>query len=132
MVLESLARLPPDGLLCVQFGENRLRTEANQTARYLATAREAFRRLGIHDFDRARARQHDAAGSGDGDHPAPALPWTPAEVSRFEERVAAVPGSVVRHARDMRTSTVRSSGSSPFRPSAGKAGTPSTVRCNGP
>ncbi|TMA43954.1 MAG: hypothetical protein E6J81_15115 [Deltaproteobacteria bacterium] len=46
MVLESVARLPPDGLLCL------------------------LRRS----------------------------PWTPAEVSRFEERVAAVPGSVVRHA----------------------------------
>ena len=98
MVLESVARLPPDGLLCVQFGEIDFERKPNRTARYLATAREAFRRLGITDFDR-----HVLVSTTRGFWVTATIllrrsPWTPAEVSRFEERVAAVPGSVVRHA----------------------------------
>ena len=98
MVLESMARLPPDGLLCVQFGEVDFERKPNRTARYLATAREAFRRLGITDFDR-----HVLVSTTRGFWTTATIllrrsPWTPEEVARFAERVAAVPGSVVRHA----------------------------------
>jgi len=98
MVLESVARLPPDGLLCVQFGEVDFERKPNRTARYLATAREAFRRLGITDFDR-----HVLVSTTRGFWTTATIllrrsPWTPDEVARFAKRVAAVPGSVVRHA----------------------------------
>ncbi|HYV57648.1 MAG TPA: hypothetical protein VE911_08885 [Candidatus Nitrosopolaris sp.] len=98
MVLESMARLAPDGLLCVQFGEVDFERKPNRTARYLTTAREAFRRLGITDFDR-----HVLVGTTRGFWTTATIllrrsPWTPDEVARFAERVAAVPGSVVRYA----------------------------------
>jgi spermidine synthase len=52
MITESLAHLSDRGIVCAQFGEENLDRKPNRTARYLATAREAFRRVGIHDFDR--------------------------------------------------------------------------------
>ena len=82
----------------MQFGEIDFERKPNRTARYLTTAREAFRRLGITDFDR-----HVLVSTTRGFWTTATIllrrsSWTPAEVSRFEERVAAVPGSVVRHA----------------------------------
>jgi MFS family permease len=52
MVIESLGRLSDRGILCAQFGEIHYGDRPKRTARYLATAREAFRRLGIGDFER--------------------------------------------------------------------------------
>ena len=52
MVIESLGKLSQRGILCAQFGEIDYGDKPKRTARYLATAREAFRRLGIGDFER--------------------------------------------------------------------------------
>src|SRR5206468_12236372 len=52
MIVDSLAHLAPDGLVCTQFGEVDVERKPNRTACYLRTAREAFRRLGIEDFPR--------------------------------------------------------------------------------
>ncbi len=52
MIELALRHLTPDGIVCAQFGEVRFEVEANRTGRYLASAREAFRRLGIDDFAR--------------------------------------------------------------------------------
>ena len=98
MVLESIARLSSGGVLCVQFGEVDFERKPNRTARYLTTAREAFGRLGITDFDR-----HVLVSTTRGFWTTATIllrrsPWTPDEAARFAERVAAVPGSVVRHA----------------------------------
>jgi spermidine synthase len=52
MIIEALAHLRGEGMICVQFGEIAFDRKPNRTARYLATAREAFRRLGVDDFGR--------------------------------------------------------------------------------
>jgi len=52
MVEESLKHLAPDGIICMQFGEFSYDAKPNRTTRYVATAREALRRLGIEDPDR--------------------------------------------------------------------------------
>lgn len=52
MLLEALEHLRPDGIIVTQFGGERdPRTTPALSARYLATAREAFRRRGVDDFD---------------------------------------------------------------------------------
>ena len=50
MIRESLEHLAPGGVVCAQFGDPQLATEPKRTARYLTTAREAFRELGIEAF----------------------------------------------------------------------------------
>ena len=50
MIEESLGRLSDDGVICMQFGEFDYENKPNRTARYVGTAREAFRRLGVDDF----------------------------------------------------------------------------------
>jgi hypothetical protein len=52
MILDSLAHLADDGIVCAQFGEVDFEKKPNRTSRYLATARDALGRLGIHDFGR--------------------------------------------------------------------------------
>jgi spermidine synthase len=52
MIADSLDRLSPGGILCVQFGEVDFAAKPNRTLRYLATARAALRELGIPDFAR--------------------------------------------------------------------------------
>jgi hypothetical protein len=52
MILDSLAHLENDGLICAQFGEVDFDQKPNRTARYLATARDAFRVLGMKEFGR--------------------------------------------------------------------------------
>jgi spermidine synthase len=47
MIIDSLERLSPDGILCVQFGEVDYALKPNRTMRYLTTARAALRELGI-------------------------------------------------------------------------------------
>ncbi len=52
MLETALARLAPGGVVCISFGEVAYGRKPNRTARYLATAREAFRRRGVSDFSR--------------------------------------------------------------------------------
>ena len=50
MIGLSLSHLTDEGVICAQFGE--FAGTPNRTVRYLSTARDAFQRLGIPDFDR--------------------------------------------------------------------------------
>lgn len=52
MIVEALEHLDPNGILCAQFGEIDFTTKPNRVVRYVGTAREAFRELGIPDFPR--------------------------------------------------------------------------------
>jgi spermidine synthase len=52
MIVDALAHLEPGGVVCAQFGEIRYEAKPNRTTRYLTTAREAFRRLGVEDVAR--------------------------------------------------------------------------------
>jgi spermidine synthase len=53
MLIEAFEHLSTDGIIVTQFGGERdPQSRPAMSARYLATAREAFRRLGIEDFAR--------------------------------------------------------------------------------
>jgi spermidine synthase len=99
MVLESLRRLTPDGMLCVQFGEVDLERKPLRTARFLATVREAFRRLGIDDV-----RPHVLVATTRAfEFPISTIlvsahRLTPDEVGRFIGGAEQIPGSRVLHA----------------------------------
>jgi hypothetical protein len=52
MIESAFAHLSPGGVVCAQFGEIRYEQKPNRTTRYLTTAREALRRMGLRDFAR--------------------------------------------------------------------------------
>jgi spermidine synthase len=99
MIEDSLAHLTPGGIICVQFGETDFEHKPNRTTRYLTTAREAFRRLGIDDFPR-----HVLVGT----NPSfaftiatillKATPFTEAEARGFVRASARVTGATTRFA----------------------------------
>jgi spermidine synthase len=96
--LEALRHLAPGGVLCAQFGEVDYATVPNRTARYLATAREAFRRLGIRDF----ARHALVATTPEFPFLLSTVllrpePFAGAELDAFLAAARAVPGTVPRH-----------------------------------
>ncbi len=98
MVELALSRLDDDGILCAQFGELDYTHKPLRTARYVATAREAFRRAGIADFD-----QHILVGTTAQGGPVYSTvllkktPFTPEERARFAEGTALVEGAVVQY-----------------------------------
>jgi hypothetical protein len=94
----SLARLSERGIVCAQFGEWSYEEKPLRSARYLSTAREAFRRLGAPDFG-----AHALVVTTPGFLQLTTVllkrtPFTPDETLRFLEQTRRVPGSVVRHA----------------------------------
>jgi spermidine synthase len=102
MVEAALAHVGAGGVVCAQFGEIRYEQKPNRTTRYLTTAREAFRRLGIDDFSR-----HVIVATSPGFAFTTATillrrePFTAADVDRLQARAAATstrvrfPGSQV-------------------------------------
>ncbi len=100
MVEAALDRLAPGGIVCVQFGEVAFDRKPNRTTRYLATAREAFRRRGTLDFSR-----HVLLSAVPGLFTTATIllkrePFTPDEAQRFVARNGAIPGARVWHAGD--------------------------------
>jgi predicted membrane-bound spermidine synthase len=99
MIEESLAHLDENGILCAQFGELDYTGKPNRTARYISTARRAFDRLGMADFDR-----HVLVGTVSEIEPfalstvlLKTTPFTPAEIERFLDNDARVTDTTVRH-----------------------------------
>jgi spermidine synthase len=97
-ILESLAHLTDDGIVCVQFGEVHLNEKPIRTARYLATARDAFRQLGVADFHR-----HVLVGTSFSFIPLSTIlikrtPFTGEEAQRFTANTARLREGRVRHA----------------------------------
>jgi len=90
MVTDSLDHLSEGGIICAQFGERNI-GRSNRTARYLTTAREAFRRRGIDDFSR-----HVLVGSTQGLAFTNVIvilretPFSAEEVALFESRIEAI------------------------------------------
>jgi spermidine synthase len=100
MMQAALARLAPGGILCAQFGEVDFERKPNRTTRFLATAREAFRRRGTLDFPR-----HVLVSAVPGLFTTATIllknePFTPEEAERFAARNAAIPQARVRHPGD--------------------------------
>jgi spermidine synthase len=52
MIIEAFGHLKPGGLICLQTGDIAFATKPNRSARYLSTARDALRSLGIDAFER--------------------------------------------------------------------------------
>ncbi|HEV7734544.1 MAG TPA: hypothetical protein VGR62_20390 [Candidatus Binatia bacterium] len=98
MVELAMSRLGDDGILCAQFGELDYAHKPLRTARYVATAREAFRRAGVTDFD-----QHVLVGTTASGGPAYSTvllkktPFTPEQRARFAAASQVVEGSVVQY-----------------------------------
>jgi spermidine synthase len=98
MITESLKHLTDRGIIVTQFGEGDFDHKPNRTARYLSTAREAFRRMGITDFDK-----HVLVSSAPGFVFTTSTillkkaPFTPEEVAQFEAATKAYDGATVRH-----------------------------------
>src|SRR5437667_1404736 len=97
MIVDSLEHLAEDGLICTQFGEIDYQHKPKRTLRYLSTAREAFRRLGIEDFDR-----HVLVGTSPGFHIftystilLKRSPFTESDVARFLDATTKVAGAEV-------------------------------------
>ena len=61
MIVESIGHLDANGILCAQFGEIDFDSKPNRVVRYLGTAREAFKQLGIPGF-----QQHVLVAVGPG------------------------------------------------------------------
>jgi hypothetical protein len=98
MIVESLRHLRDGGIISMSFGEWDFDRKPNRTARYLASAREAFRRLGVNDFDKHVLL---VTSPSIGPESAILLKWsafTSEEVSRFAAATESVKGSKVRHA----------------------------------
>jgi spermidine synthase len=95
MIITALERLTQDGVIAAQFGEFDMDGKPNRTTRYVATAREALRALGVKDPAR-----HVVVSSAPGFGPqrlstilVKREPFTDAEVERFARAVGAVPDS---------------------------------------
>ena len=93
MIKETLDHLTDDGIMVVQFGELDFEGQPNRTERYVMTAREAFRQLGVDD-----PSQHMVVAAelneGFGDLSTIILkrtPLTTAEVDRVVETLPDVP-----------------------------------------
>jgi len=90
MVTDSLEHLTDGGIICAQFGERNVE-RSNRTARYLATAREAFRRRGIESFSR-----HVLVGSTRGLAFTNVIillretPFRAEEIASFESRIGSI------------------------------------------
>jgi spermidine synthase len=98
MIQESLGHLTDDGVICVQFAEISFDLKPNRTSRYLGTAREAFRRLGVEDFDRHVLMSATPEFFTMATILLKRTPFSPAEILRFRAASEAVEGSVVWHA----------------------------------
>lgn len=99
MIVESLERLAPGGIVAIQFGEMNFEEKPNRTVRYLTSAREALQRLGVQDVGRHLLV---ATSTGFVFNDSTVLvkrdPFTADEVQRFSATTGTVEGGRVRWA----------------------------------
>lgn len=98
MVTNTLEHLTDDGIAVVQFGEMDFRSRPNRTARYVLTAREAMKEMGITDPSQHMmiATSQDPLTSGLSTIMLKRTPFTQAEIDRFRTAVpTATEGDVV-------------------------------------
>jgi hypothetical protein len=96
MIEETLDHLTDDGVMVVQFGELDFQGRPNRTSRYVVTAREALRRVGVDDpSEHIMVAAHMPPGGGTlSTIIVKRTPFTPAEVDDFAATVASVPDNV--------------------------------------
>ncbi len=97
MIEVAMQRLTDDGVVCAQFGEYDLEKGVARTGRYLASAREAFRRMGIDDF-----RRHVMVSTGRGFFTSSTIllsrtPFSEDDARDFGAAVKAMPNGKLRY-----------------------------------
>jgi len=100
MLRAALGRLADGGVLCAQFGELRLHSQPNRTTRFLMTAREAMRGMGIDDF-----RSHAISSFAPAIVPGSTTllsrtPFTPDQIRRYRAALDRIEKSHVYHPRE--------------------------------
>ncbi len=105
MITETLEHLSPDGISVAQFGEVNFAERPNRTARYVVTARAALEEFGVEDPSQHLmvATATDPLSSGLSTIMVKRSPFTPEEVQRFTQAVAATPDSQVVYAPGLDT-----------------------------
>lgn len=103
MLMEAIEHLTPDGIVTTQFGgELTMNKSPARTARYLATAREAFRRLGIEDFDKhVLVSSYDAYPFTGSSIVLKRSPINDTDIERFREVTLRLKGGAVRYTPEM-------------------------------
>ena len=96
MVEESLQHLTEEGVICMQFGEIDFAHRPNRTLRYLTTSREAFRRLGVPDFERHVLLATSPSFGTLSTILIGRSPFSLARIDGFSRATTAIPGSVVQ------------------------------------
>ena len=97
MITESLKRLRKGGIICAQFGEPDLYVNPNRAPRYVATAREAYRELGISNFS---SRVIVSTAPGLLPHSTILLsrdPFVPNDVKRYRAALTSIKGGELWH-----------------------------------
>jgi hypothetical protein len=96
MIDETLDHLTDDGVMVVQFGELDFQSRPNRTSRYVVTAREALRRLGVDDPSHhiMVAAHLPPEGGALSTIIVKRTPFTTGEVDAFAKSVANVPYNV--------------------------------------
>jgi spermidine synthase len=100
MVQTALTHLEPGGIVCAQFGEIDFDGKPNRTTRYVATAREALRRLGITD-PAHHVLVTSVPGFGTMQTSTVIIrrtPFTADEIAAFKSATAAIPGGRIHFA----------------------------------
>jgi MFS family permease len=100
-IKDSLEHLAPGGIVATQFGERDFDNKPNRTSRYVATARDALKDLGVDDPSR-----HILVATSPTDLGAASVstilvkrsPFTQDEIDRFTSKLGSVKGSVLRYA----------------------------------
>ena len=95
MIVEAMNHLDPNGILCAQFGEIDFDTKPNRAVRYIGTAREALKQLGIPDFEQ-HVLVSVAPGFGRLESATILLkksPFTAADVEKFLATTSALEGA---------------------------------------
>ena len=97
---ESFEHLTDDGIIAAQFGEVNYDAKPNRTARYVATARDALKEIGVEN-----PADHIIVVTSPTEPPGALAtilvkpePFTDAEVDRVLESMADVPGATLRYA----------------------------------
>ena len=100
MIAESLRHLTSNGIMVVQFGELDFTHSPNRTARYLMTARQAFKKIGIDNpADHLIVAAYVTHQSGDlSTIILKRTPISPAEVDRYTAALPGVPHMVTAYA----------------------------------
>jgi hypothetical protein len=91
-IVDALGHLNDRGIVCMAFGEFSYDDLPHRTARYAATAREAFRRLGITDFEKHILIGTTASWLQLSTIVLRKEPFSPEEVAHFGETVRQTPG----------------------------------------